>query len=281
MGFKIQNNRSRKREPMSEINVTPFVDVMLVLLIIFMVTAPMLTAGVAVNLPDSSANSLPDDKEPLTLSINAKGETFIQETQVEIGQLVPKILAMSKNRTCSVGQACFGNILCAAAAPFLTQTVEKSSITCGHTCLRPLSSRECAAGSSIGAFDSLPNCLNVDVGELCESNGECGDAFTVNNCPGGKDVFMRVDECTHTSNDSITTTGFETASENQNQTATIESSNEPSPNESTEHQNSEKGGNDSLINSWWRDEISAASIMSNALLQYSFYILRILLNILT
>ena len=59
MAFKTQNNRSRKREPMSEINVTPFVDVMLVLLIIFMVTAPMLTAGVAVNLPDSSANSLP------------------------------------------------------------------------------------------------------------------------------------------------------------------------------------------------------------------------------
>ena len=99
MAFKIQNNRSRKREPMSEINVTPFVDVMLVLLIIFMVTAPMLTAGVSVNLPDSSANSLPDDKEPLTLSINAKGETFIQETQVETSQLVPKILAMSKNRT--------------------------------------------------------------------------------------------------------------------------------------------------------------------------------------
>ena len=99
MAFKIQNNRSRKREPMSEINVTPFVDVMLVLLIIFMITAPMLTAGVSVNLPDSSANSLPDDKEPLTLSINAKGETFIQETQVETSQLVPKILAMSKNRT--------------------------------------------------------------------------------------------------------------------------------------------------------------------------------------
>ncbi len=98
MAFKIQNNRSRKREPISEINVTPFVDVMLVLLIIFMVTAPMLTAGVSVNLPDSSASSLPDDKEPLTLSINAKGETFIQETQVETSQLVPKILAMSKNR---------------------------------------------------------------------------------------------------------------------------------------------------------------------------------------
>ncbi|MGI9083282.1 MAG: protein TolR [Candidatus Fonsibacter lacus] len=99
MAFRIQNNRSRKRVPMSEINVTPFVDVMLVLLIIFMVTAPMLTAGVAVNLPDSSANSLPDDKEPLTISINAKGETFIQDTQVETGQLVSKILAMSKNRT--------------------------------------------------------------------------------------------------------------------------------------------------------------------------------------
>ena len=99
MAFKIQNYRSRKREPMSEINVTPFVDVMLVLLIIFMITAPMLTAGVSVNLPDSSANSLPDDKEPLTLSINAKGETFIQETQVETSQLVSKILAMSKNRT--------------------------------------------------------------------------------------------------------------------------------------------------------------------------------------
>jgi biopolymer transport protein TolR len=84
---------------MSEINVTPFVDVMLVLLIIFMITAPMLTAGVAVNLPDSSANSLPDDKEPLTLTINGKGETFIQDTQVETKQLVNKILAMSKNRT--------------------------------------------------------------------------------------------------------------------------------------------------------------------------------------
>jgi len=99
MAFKIQNNRSRKREPMSEINVTPFVDVMLVLLIIFMITAPMLTAGVAVNLPDSSANSLPDDKEPLTLTINGKGETFIQETQVETSQLISKIMAMSKNRT--------------------------------------------------------------------------------------------------------------------------------------------------------------------------------------
>ena len=69
MAFKL--NRSRN-EPMSEINVTPFVDVMLVLLIIFMVTAPLLTVGVQVDLPESSADSLPDDQEPLTISINSK-----------------------------------------------------------------------------------------------------------------------------------------------------------------------------------------------------------------
>ncbi len=77
MAFKF--NRSSK-EPMSEINVTPFVDVMLVLLIIFMVTAPLLTVGVQVDLPESSADSLPEETEPLTLSINSKGEIFIQES---------------------------------------------------------------------------------------------------------------------------------------------------------------------------------------------------------
>ena len=85
--MSFQLNRSSK-EPMSEINVTPFVDVMLVLLIIFMVTAPLLTVGVQVDLPESAADSLPDDQEPLTLSINSKGEVFI-----------PKILAISNNRT--------------------------------------------------------------------------------------------------------------------------------------------------------------------------------------
>jgi biopolymer transport protein TolR len=84
---------------MSEINVTPFVDVMLVLLIVFMVTAPMLTVGVPVNLPNSEADSLPDDQEPLTLSINSKGEIFIQDTKVGFSELVPKLLAISKNRT--------------------------------------------------------------------------------------------------------------------------------------------------------------------------------------
>ena len=86
-------------EPMSEINVTPFVDVMLVLLIIFMVTAPLLTVGVPVDLPESSADSLPEDQEPLTLSINSKGEIFIQEHQVEYDKVIPKILAIAKNRT--------------------------------------------------------------------------------------------------------------------------------------------------------------------------------------
>ena len=96
MTFKY--NRSHT-EPMSEINVTPFVDVMLVLLIIFMVTAPLLTVGVPVDLPESSADSLPEDQEPLTLSINAKGEIFIQEYQVEYDKMIPKILAIAKNRT--------------------------------------------------------------------------------------------------------------------------------------------------------------------------------------
>ena len=95
--MSFQFNRSSK-EPMSEINVTPFVDVMLVLLIIFMVTAPLLTVGVQVDLPESAADSLPDDQEPLTLSINSKGEVFIQEHQVTFEEIVPQILAISNNR---------------------------------------------------------------------------------------------------------------------------------------------------------------------------------------
>ena len=95
MAFK--TNRS-KNDPMSEINVTPFVDVMLVLLIIFMVTAPLLTVGVQVDLP-SHCRLLPDDQDSLTLSINSKGEIFIQEHKVSYEKVVPKLLAISKNRT--------------------------------------------------------------------------------------------------------------------------------------------------------------------------------------
>ena len=64
-----------------------------------MVTAPLLTVGVQVDLPESAADSLPDDQEPLTLTINSKGEVFIQEHQVEFEKIVPKILAISNNRT--------------------------------------------------------------------------------------------------------------------------------------------------------------------------------------
>ena len=93
------NLKRSKKEPISEINVTPFVDVMLVLLIIFMVTAPLLTVGVQVNLPESSADTLPEETEPLTLTINSKGEIFIQETKVEYEKIIAKILAVSNNRT--------------------------------------------------------------------------------------------------------------------------------------------------------------------------------------
>ena len=96
MAFNIKRS---SKEPMSEINVTPFVDVMLVLLIIFMVTAPLLTVGVQVDLPESSADTLPEESEPLTLTINAKGEIFIQETKIEFEKIIPKILAVSNNRT--------------------------------------------------------------------------------------------------------------------------------------------------------------------------------------
>ena len=99
MSFQFSKSNSRSRTLMSDINVTPFVDVMLVLLIVFMVTAPMLTVGVPVNLPDSNADSLPDDKEPLTLTINSKGEIFIQKTKVGFSELIPKLLAIAKNRT--------------------------------------------------------------------------------------------------------------------------------------------------------------------------------------
>ena len=93
------NLKRSEREPMSEINVTPFVDVMLVLLIFFMVTAPLLTVGVQVDLPETSADTLPEESEPLTLTINSKGEVFIQETKIEFNNLIKKILAVSNNRT--------------------------------------------------------------------------------------------------------------------------------------------------------------------------------------
>jgi biopolymer transport protein TolR len=90
--------RRRRRSVMSEINVTPMVDVMLVLLIIFMVSAPLLTVGVPIDLPQSQAKSLDQDKEPLTLSLNQEGKVFLQNTEIGVEELVPKLKAISEAR---------------------------------------------------------------------------------------------------------------------------------------------------------------------------------------
>ena len=82
--------------PMSEINVTPFVDVMLVLLIVFMVTAPMLTMGVSVDLPRADSSPMPGQDEPLSVSIDASGTIFLQETAIELDQLAPRLLAITE-----------------------------------------------------------------------------------------------------------------------------------------------------------------------------------------
>src|ERR1700733_9547141 len=84
----------RRRGVMSEINVTPMVDVMLVLLIIFMVSAPLLTVGVPIDLPQSQAKSLDQDKEPLSLSLNGDGKVFLQNTEIGLEELVPKLKAI-------------------------------------------------------------------------------------------------------------------------------------------------------------------------------------------
>jgi biopolymer transport protein TolR len=84
---------------MSEINVTPMVDVMLVLLIIFMVSAPLLTVGVAIDLPQTQAKSLDQDREPLTVTVNDKCQTYLQNTDIKIDELVPKLKAVAKNGT--------------------------------------------------------------------------------------------------------------------------------------------------------------------------------------
>jgi len=90
--------RRRRAAPMAEINVTPMVDVMLVLLIIFMVSAPLLTVGVPLDLPQTQAKSLDQDKNPLTLSVNLKGQVFLNDTEIPIDDLVPKLKAITEAR---------------------------------------------------------------------------------------------------------------------------------------------------------------------------------------
>ena len=90
-----RGKRGRRRRPvMSEINVTPFVDVMLVLLIVFMVSAPLLTVGVPIELPQSQAKALSQDNEPLAISVNVDGKVFLQNNEIKLDELVPKLKAI-------------------------------------------------------------------------------------------------------------------------------------------------------------------------------------------
>lgn len=102
---KNQSGRRRRRRrggnaaAMSEINITPFVDVMLVLLIIFMVAAPLVTVGVPVDLPKTAASALPtEQEEPLTVTLTADGSIMVQETEIGMDQLIPKLRAISAER---------------------------------------------------------------------------------------------------------------------------------------------------------------------------------------
>ena len=95
----LPNNRrrSRKNNPISDINVTPLVDVMLVLLIVFMVTAPLLTVGVPIELPKTSAKQMTDENEPLTITIDKNSKIYIQEMEIDFDDLTEKLEAIGQN----------------------------------------------------------------------------------------------------------------------------------------------------------------------------------------
>ncbi|MBB99844.1 MAG: protein TolR [Rhodobacteraceae bacterium] len=92
-----RRRRRRRHQPMSEINVTPFVDVMLVLLIIFMVAAPLLTVGVPLDLPETQAKPLEGATEPITISVAADGRIFMQETEIAADEVIPTLEAIAQN----------------------------------------------------------------------------------------------------------------------------------------------------------------------------------------
>ena len=95
----LPNNRrrSRKNNPISDINVTPLVDVMLVLLIVFMVTAPLLTVGVPIELPKTAAKQMTDDNEPLTITIDKNSKIYIQEMEIDFDELAEKLEAIGQS----------------------------------------------------------------------------------------------------------------------------------------------------------------------------------------
>ena len=98
MAMSVGNSGSDQPAVMAAINTTPLVDVMLVLLIIFMVSAPLLTVGVPIDLPQSQAKSLEQDKEPLTVSVNDKGQIFLQNSEIAADDLIAKMEAVAQAR---------------------------------------------------------------------------------------------------------------------------------------------------------------------------------------
>ena len=92
---RINNRMHKKNRVISQINVTPFVDVMLVLLIVFMITAPLLTVGVSVDLPKTKASQLNSKGDPIIISIKKNGELYIQEREIDTLQLLPRLKAIS------------------------------------------------------------------------------------------------------------------------------------------------------------------------------------------
>ena len=105
MGMHLPSGKSRgRRAPMADINVTPLVDVMLVLLIIFMVTAPLLTAGVPVNLPESRAKALEQEQKPVQISIDETGKVFVDNEEVADGALAAKLQAIAARPTGADGK---------------------------------------------------------------------------------------------------------------------------------------------------------------------------------
>ncbi len=103
MGADLQmgegRRRRRSRAPISQINVTPFVDVMLVLLVIFMITAPLLTVGVQVDLPETVAGPISGDDEPLAITITKEDVIYLQESEIQLSDLVAKLMAITERRT--------------------------------------------------------------------------------------------------------------------------------------------------------------------------------------
>lgn len=95
-GSRRRGRGGRRRAPMSEINVTPMVDVMLVLLIIFMVAAPMLTVGVPIKLPETQAKAINSETQPITISVNQGGTVYLNDTEIPVDEVVDKLQAIAR-----------------------------------------------------------------------------------------------------------------------------------------------------------------------------------------